>query len=392
MVPFFHVLLRAATVATCWLLFQSPSLRAQDFIFSQFFNTPLHLNPAYVGINGGLTGTATYRRQWNQIPNGFNSFYASVESFEPCLPGAIGLSFARDIEGEGLLTTTAAKLQLGFVARIEGRRSVHNFRLGISPYWMEKRIDWDRLVFSDQLDPRFGNVNATAFDPGSRVPVQFAGVDFGFIHRVDIRKRGKEDLQFDYGIALNNLLNVSFNTGPIESLQGLDTPLPLRWTAHGSLYLPFLSVGNGQINRFRLVPQFRLEGQGGINATTLGLTGLYQGGSLGLFYHNSHPFAGFQNTDALIAYLGLAFDLDKRQALEIGLSYDINIGGLRSASGGVVEVNIRYYLQSGGLFCSVLSPGGAGKGRPGGRSRKGSVQCPPVGRSHHRRWNNSWYR
>ena len=88
----------------------------------------------------------------------------------------------------------------------------------------------------------------------------------------------------------------------------------------------------------------------------------------------------------------MAFALDKLKVLEIVVSYDINIGGLRSASGGVMEVNIRYYLQSGGLFCSVLSPGGAGKGRPGGRSRKGSVQCPPVGRSHHRRWNNSWYR
>jgi type IX secretion system PorP/SprF family membrane protein len=367
------------------------SLTAQDFIFSQFFNTPLQLNPAYVGINGGLTATATHRRQWNQIPGGFNSSYFSIDNFEPCLPGAFGLSIARDVEGQGGLTTTAAKVQIGFVAGVRTRKATHNFRLGLAPYWMEKRIDWNKLVFSDQLHPRFGNVNATAFEPGTILPVRFGGLDFGFIHRIDIRKRGKENIQIDYGLALNNLLNISFNTGPIESLQGLDTGLPLRWTAHASFYLPMLSFGNGQINRFRLVPQARVEGQGGINATTIGITGVYQGGSLGLFYHNSHPLAGFNNTDALIAYFGIALDLDKRQAIEIGISYDTNIGGLRSASGGVIELNMRYFLQSNGLLCGVLSPSGKGR-RSTGRNKKGNIHCPPVGRSHHRRWNNIWFR
>ena len=390
MVPSFRELRVVVMIPLC-LLLGFPVLSGQDFIFSQFFNAPMHLNPAYVGINGGLSSTFAYRRQWNQIPQGFNSLYFSVDNFEPCLPGAFGLSLARDIEGEGLLTTTAAKVQVGFVARMDTRKAVHNFRFGISPYWMEKSIDWDKLVFSDQLDPRFGNVNATAFDPGTRVPVRFGGLDFGFIHRVDLKRRKGEDIQLDYGVALNNLLNIQFNTGPIESLQGLDTGLPLRWTAHGSVYLPFLSVGSGQINRFRLVPQFRVEGQGGINASTVGVTGLYQGGSIGLFYHNSHPFAGFQNTDALIAYLGIALDLDKKQALELGFSYDMNIGGLRSASGGVFELNVRYFIQNSGLLCGVLSPGSSSK-RRSGRGRKGSVQCPPVGRSHHRRWNNIWHR
>ena len=168
MVHLTQLLRTAAMVALCWLLMTLPSASGQDFIFSQFFNAPLHLNPAYVGINGGLTGTVTYRRQWNQIPEGFNSLYFSVDNFEPCLPGAFGFSVARDVEGEGLLATTAAKLQFGFVARADTRKAVHNFRIGIAPYWMEKRIDWDRLVFSDQLDARFGNINATAFDPGNR--------------------------------------------------------------------------------------------------------------------------------------------------------------------------------------------------------------------------------
>lgn len=364
-------------------------LAAQDPQFSQFFNAPLHLNPAYVGMNGGVTATAVYRHQWNQIPGGFNTTYLSFDSFEPCLPGAFGMSVWHDEEGEGALTTTAAQLYFGFVGRVESRKTTSNFRIAVSPYWMQKRIDWDRLTFSDQLDPRFGNINASAFQPNANLPIRFGGLNFGFIHRMDIKHGGTEDIQIAYGVGLHNLLNFSLDTGPIESLQGLDTGLPMRWTAHASLYLPFLSVGNGQINRFRIVPQVRAEGQGGISAVSFGAYGLYQGGAIGLFYHNRHPLAGFANTDALIAYMGIGFDLNKRQAMELGFSYDLNVGGLRSLSGGVFELNLRYYLQGGSMLCGLF---GKGKIGSNGRRRKGPIQCPPVGRSHHRRWNNIWYR
>lgn len=384
------LLARQWVVSLCCLLLLGLSpVSAQDPIYSQFFNTPLQVNPAYIGSNGGITTTATYRRQWNQIPGGFNTMYLSVDSFEPCLPGAFGMSVWRDAEGEGILTTTAASLHFGFVARMESRKVEQNIRLAVSPYWMEKRVDWDRLIFSDQLDDRFGISNATAFDPGNRSPTRFGGVHFGIIHQLDIRRRGGEDLQIAYGLGLHNLLNFSLHTGPIESLQGLETGLPLRWTAHASAYLPFLSVGSGQINRFRVVPELRVTGQGDLHAVTMGAYGLYQGGSVGLFYHNQHPFAGFAHTDALIAYFGIGFDIDKRQAMEIGLSYDINVGGLRSMSGGVFELNIRYYLQNNGLLCGLFADGRLGNG---GRRRNGRIQCPRVGRAHHRRWNNIWYR
>jgi type IX secretion system PorP/SprF family membrane protein len=377
----------AGGVLLLCLTFYLPSF-GQDPIFSQFFNTPLHLNPAYVGINGGVVGTTTYRRQWNEIPGGFNTMYASLETYEPCLPGAIGFSVMRDSEGEGLLTTTAANAYVGFIARAETRKAVHNWRLAVSPYWMEKRIDWERLVFSDQLDARYGAIFASNFRPENYAPARFGGMNFGYVHRIDIRNGDKEDIQLDYGIGLNNLLNFSLNTGPVESLQGLDTGIPLRWTAHASIYLPMLSIGEGSINRFRLVPQVRVEGQGGLSAVTLGAAGIYQGGTIGFYYHNRQPLAGFADTDALIAYIGLGIDIDKRQALEIGISYDVNVGGLRSMSGGVLELNVRYFLQNGGLFCNAFS-GGA---KANGRRRRGAVQCPPVGRSHHRRWNNIWYR
>ncbi len=374
-----------------WLI-GTETLWSQDPIFSQFFNTPLYSNPASLGMDGSITATAAYRNQWSKVPGGFTTKYLSVESFEPCLPGAVGMSVWQDTEGEGVLKTTAAGLHFAFIAIAETRKTVHNFRFGMNPYWMQKEIDWERLVFSDQLDPRFGNINATAFDQFGSPSVNFGGLNFGFIHRMDISNRGKDDTQISYGLAFNNLLNFSLNTGPIESLQGLETALPMRMVAHASFYLPFLKIGN-KIEVFRMVPQVRVVRQGGLTGVTLGAYGIYQGGTLGLFYHNRTPVAGFQNTDALTAYLGLGVDVGKRQALDIGLSYDMNIGGLRTMSGGVFEISLRYHIFNNGLLCGMLGSGGPGSnGRIRSRGKKRGVHCPPVGRSHAKRWGNVWYR
>ena len=108
-----------------WLI-GTETLWSQDPIFSQFFNTPLYSNPASLGMDGSITATAAYRNQWSKVPGGFTTKYLSVESFEPCLPGAVGMSVWQDTEGEGVLKTTAAGLHFAFIAIAETRKTVHN--------------------------------------------------------------------------------------------------------------------------------------------------------------------------------------------------------------------------------------------------------------------------
>lgn len=377
-------------LAALWLAIGlSPALSvAQDPVFSQFFNNPTYFNPAYVGMDGGVSLTTSYRKQWSEIPGGFTTYYAGVESLESCTPLAMGLQVWQDVEGEGALQTTSASLPVAGVLPFGSIRRPVNLRLAFAPYFMQKTIDWEQLVFSDQLDPKEGAVLATQFRGYDQIPVRFGGVDLGMLLRWDKPTKWKDNMEFEVGVAVKNALNFRLDTGPVESLQGLTTGLPIRFVAHAGLYAPFFQIGS-RLNVFRFVPQVRYERQGGLSVTNLGFLGYYQGASLGLFYQNATPVAGFQNTDALTCYLGLGWNLDRSQAIDIGLSYDINIGGLRSQSGGVFEISLKYFIESDGPLCGLLNAGGRGGA---GRGPNSSIRCPRIGRKHRKRWDGIWYR
>src|SRR6186997_1461779 len=62
------------------LLMISFSAFAQDPNFSQFFASPLTLNPAMTGkFDGVLRVAGNYRNQWPTINNAFTTFTASVD-------------------------------------------------------------------------------------------------------------------------------------------------------------------------------------------------------------------------------------------------------------------------------------------------------------------------
>ena len=58
----------------------SSGLRAQDPHFSQFFSSPLTLNPAYTGkFDGNFRVAGNYRNQWPTINNAFTTATASFD-------------------------------------------------------------------------------------------------------------------------------------------------------------------------------------------------------------------------------------------------------------------------------------------------------------------------
>ena len=69
---------RIIYVLLCIIYFSPESVQAQDPAFSQFFASPLTLNPALTGkFNGTLRVAGNYRNQWPQINNAlyhFNNF------------------------------------------------------------------------------------------------------------------------------------------------------------------------------------------------------------------------------------------------------------------------------------------------------------------------------
>ena len=58
-----------------------PQANAQDIHFSQFYNTPLIVNPAFTGVFGGdQRAMLIYRNQWSSVATPYKTFGGSFDT------------------------------------------------------------------------------------------------------------------------------------------------------------------------------------------------------------------------------------------------------------------------------------------------------------------------
>src|ERR1700710_1294902 len=89
------------------LLFKGLTGVAQDHLYSQFFNSPLYLNPALTGqFEGDLRMNLIYRNQWTTVPGNLSYISASVDYNVPRFGGGVGLLVTRSSEGTAYLDNT----------------------------------------------------------------------------------------------------------------------------------------------------------------------------------------------------------------------------------------------------------------------------------------------
>ncbi|MEL6866177.1 MAG: hypothetical protein AAFP19_17240, partial [Bacteroidota bacterium] len=196
-------------------------------------------------------------------------------------------------------------------------------------------------------------------------------INFGFVFRqinYDINNNG---FQWTLGGRINHLLDLGDPTS-IESLQGIGTGLSPRWTFHNSFYVPKWQFGK-KSSRFTPLFHSRLDFQSGISAFTLGAELLIKNIGFSVFYNNTLAGEAItQSTDALILAFDMAFSFgdDQKHLMEVGFSYDRNINGLNTLTGGVFELVVKYHI-------SRVS---------------NDVFCPPVSRAHAQRYERIFYK
>lgn len=136
------------------------SLHAQDLHFSQFFNSPLTINPANTGFipDADYRIGANYRTQWSKImtvPYKTTSVFLDAQLFRDRLENGwlgLGAVLLTDVAGSGSLRSTkiygslAYHQMLGFSSLLSA-----GFNVG----WANKRIDGSKLKFPDQFDGKF---------------------------------------------------------------------------------------------------------------------------------------------------------------------------------------------------------------------------------------------
>ena len=305
------------------VLMAASGLRAQDPVFSQFYSTPLLLNPAFAGTTYAPRISASYRNQWPTVTNtgiAYSTYAASYEQFIPQVNSGIGVMILSDNAGDGLLRMT------NFMASYAYRIAVNDdlqIKLGIEAGFRQYNLDWDKLVFLDQIDQIEGpilNTNEvrpdalsnTIFDTGAGLLV-YSSVFYG-------------------GVSLHHLTTP--NEGFLGVNEGLVEGLPLRLSLHGGAQF-IVKEGNKRRPASFISPNilFLKQGdQGQVN--------------VGAYYNHGLVFAGgwyrhaFGNPDAAIAMVGVTYDI-----LKVGYSYDFTLSQL-APTGGAHEISVVINLEN----------------------------------------------
>lgn len=172
-----------------WLLAVTVSASAQDIHFSQFFASPLTVNPANTGLfDGDYRIGVNYREQWTSVPVPYKTFAAYGDlglmkgSFKKYFAGA-GLSIASDRAGDGNLGVTKIMASGAFHYALDANR-LNYISVGLQAGWVQKRLDWSNLYFDEQWSDLEFNKDLpsgeTGYKSGFGQPDVQLGVNYTF--------------------------------------------------------------------------------------------------------------------------------------------------------------------------------------------------------------------
>ncbi|WP_343788474.1 PorP/SprF family type IX secretion system membrane protein, partial [Wandonia haliotis] len=131
---------------------------SQDPIFTQFYANPLYLNPALAGTHGCPRFALNYRNQWPAISGNFVTYSASYDQYFDKISGGIGILATHDQQGQNTINATRLSLIYSYHLKVNRKFSL---LFGAEATYGQKFLDWNKLTFGDQIDPRRGFIYQT---------------------------------------------------------------------------------------------------------------------------------------------------------------------------------------------------------------------------------------
>ena len=312
-------------------LISGKNIFSQDIHFSQFYATPLNLNPSLTGhCKGDWRIMGIHRSQWKSVnipyltqSVGFDhQLYLYSQNF------SWGINYVHDKSGN--LNLEANKFYGSFAYHIK-LPEFNVLHIGIQAGYVMKGFSLSGQTYPEQWDILTGAFNTTlpsnepgAFDEPSYVDLN-AGASWS-----------KKFKRFEptVGAAVYHI------TQPTESYLPGNNKLPSRIVFHADIPIDITK----QVYLDPKILWMTMKGAndfiGGANlgyklpANLLKLNSFWFGG----FLRN-----GFSNTDAVFFVAGVNY-----RDFDIGFSYDINLSGLKAATRnkGAFEISLIYTSPS----------------------------------------------
>lgn len=358
------------------VLLITENVKSQDPNFSQYFNNPVYYNPALIGADVGMKIRFQYRDQWSNLPGDFKTLNFNMDMAERNIPGSggLGLMFNRKQEGQGFLEKTMAGL--GTSVRVRLQENIVS-QLGFMGTFVDKHLNYDNLVFSDEFDERYGKIYSTSFVPpqGGNGQVTYPDLVVGNIIRFFPSAYSVDKVVGTIGAAVHHTLT------PDDSYLGVESNVPRKYVAHGNILWidQRSSSGRNRENSFSGLTKydfgFLFESWQKRSNYSIGLNVMRSSVYFGAWYQGE-SYGDFRS-DNMVFMLGLNYGIAENARMKIMYSYDWALNDLISVSGPTHEISLILQMDDVMLFGKSDSYRRAGySGSSGGRSSGGIIKKP----------------
>ena len=330
-------------------------IHAQDRHFSQFYASPLSLNPALTGaFDGKYRVGATYRDQWRGLleqPYQTFSFGGDLRLNAPFATRGnndkigIGLMFFRDIVNTLDFSTTQIALSGAYHKALSTFDNAQYLSIGYQLGLTQRNVSYDALTFQDQ----WNGIDGYTLPRRERLPEN----NFGY---------GDMSLGINYSNAFapRSSLFVGaayhhFNRPNVAFYKGDDIPkqpLLSRYSAQIALQFPISDA-------LVMSPRFLVASQGAHLEVNAGANFRIE---IDKTYGTSLHFGGWArpvkntegiNLDAVVFMVGLEYN-----KVLLGVSYDLNLPHLQKyrTTANVFEISLIYLgeFENDELLCPTF--------------------------------------
>ncbi|MBL7775173.1 MAG: PorP/SprF family type IX secretion system membrane protein [Saprospiraceae bacterium] len=331
-----------------FVLLAGTALRAQDIHFTQFYMSPMTLNPAFAGkFEGTARIGGIYRGQWASIMNAARDQYKTPSAWvdAPIIQGfrrrdwvGVGFMLFQDKAGSAALVHSAAKLGVTYHLGLDKKG---NTVLSIGGHYggEQRKVDKNKLRFEDGiLAAQPGQLTGPSIEDGRVLgDAKYTDIDLGIV----LSSRLNKTMDFNIGFSMYHLLKPNYalvgsagsNPGPNPAPQQGVSKIPRRAVAHGQF--------NVKLNdKWDVSPRFIFQTMNGNDEIMVqGLAGYLFNPEKDITLNMG---LGYRLSDALNVLLGM-----KVKDLTVGLAYDINTSDLRTVSNyrGGFEIAANYIIK-----------------------------------------------
>jgi type IX secretion system PorP/SprF family membrane protein len=311
---------------------------AQDIHFSQLTQTPLLLNPALTAMSHEFMATVNYKDQWRSVTSSpFRTFNVAADfAYNKKKSGnhlGVGIDVFSDKAGDGAMGTTTGQLHLsGVIAANESNL----ISAGIYGGFGQRSLSYDKLYWDNQYIGGSLDLTAPSFEPTATPNRNYADIGAGiawFYGKGHSTISSNTAMTFTAGFAVQHI------NQPVYTFYGNnDARLPMKMVAHGNADIGWKN------HSIVFEPGYIVMIQGGHHEINAGCLFKYLMQEASHYTRTKKPAAfvlgGYYRFGDAINIV-TAYELN---LLRIGLSYDVNLSDLTTASKsrGGFEISLRF--------------------------------------------------